>query len=491
MKNFLLFLFIVLGIYSCKQDTTTHSSITREQYRPLFHFTPEKNWTNDPNGLVYYEGEYHLFYQYNPYGNTWGHMSWGHAISSDLINWKHLPLALEEYLDSATLDSTMIFSGTVVVDYNNTSSLCEDKDCLIAIYTSHLHRDNQGLLQHQSLAYSNDKGRTWKRYEKNPVLDIQRKDFRDPKVFWYEPQEKWVMALVVPDLHKVQLYQSKNLLQWDLMSEFGKVGDTLRIWECPDLFEVPVHGQSGKSKWVLSLSGSHPAGPSFVGMQYFVGDFDGTQFTSAQTKPLYVDYGKDYYAGIVFNNVKKRTVMMGWVNNWTYANLIPTSNWRGAFSIPRELTLVETAKGLRLSQQFVDEYENMRDDEIKDIATLNTSSYELELEIPAGGGIHLFKSETEQTTIGYQDGKLYLDRNKSGNVSFQKDFASTDAVVVSPGSDKISIRVLVDQSIIEVLSTDGLYSITDQVFPTSGNPKVELFGGTQIKGAWTIKAMMR
>src|SRR6478609_6557592 len=235
----------------------------KEQYRPQYHFSPQKNWTNDPNGLVYYDGEYHLFYQYNPYGDTWGHMSWGHTVSKDLLRWEQLPVAIEEYPDPATGDSTMIFSGTVVVDKNNSSGLCSGKECMVAIYTSHVHKDGEGKRQHQSLAYSNDKGRTWKRYDKNPILDIQRKDFRDPKVFWYEPQQKWVMALVVPDEYKVQLYQSKNLLQWDLMSEFGKVGDTTRIWECPDLYRLPVENEPGKSKWVLSLSGSHPAGPNF------------------------------------------------------------------------------------------------------------------------------------------------------------------------------------------------------------------------------------
>ncbi|HNV28255.1 MAG TPA: glycoside hydrolase family 32 protein, partial [Cyclobacteriaceae bacterium] len=362
MKKYFAIL-ILAGIYlsGCKSEQSS-DLVIQEKYRPQFHFTPEKNWINDPNGLVFYEGEYHLFYQYNPFGTMWGHMSWGHAVSRDMINWEHLPIALEEYLDPTTGDSTMIFSGTAVVDYTNTSGLCEGKDCMIAIYTSNLHKDNQGLRQHQSLAYSNDKGRTWKWYDKNPILDIQRKDFRDPKVFWYEPQQKWVMALVIPDLYVVQLYESKNLLKWDLMSEFGKVGDTLRIWECPDLYELPIEGQE-KTKWVLSLSGSHPAGPTFVGMQYFVGDFDGKTFSSEQTTPLYLEHGKDFYAGIVFNNMKNRAVMLGWVNNWTYGNQIPTKIWRGAFSIPRELTLVETTKGLRLSQHPVAEFNALREAE--------------------------------------------------------------------------------------------------------------------------------
>lgn len=484
-RNLTILILVALYFTSCKSEQATEAN-SQKKYKPLFHFTPEKNWINDPNGLVYYEGEYHLFYQYNPYATTWGHMSWGHAVSKDMIHWEHLPIALTEYLDTTTGDSTMIFSGTAVVDYNNTSGLCEGKDCMIAIYTSNLHKDNQGLRQHQSLAYSNDKGRTWKRYDKNPILDIKRRDFRDPKVFWYEPQQKWVMALVVPDLYVVQLYESKNLLKWDLMSEFGKVGDTLRIWECPDLYELPIEGQE-KTKWVLSLSGSHPAGPTFVGMQYFVGDFDGKTFSSEQTTPLYLEYGKDFYAGIVFNNLKNRAVMLGWVNNWTYGNQIPTESWRGAFSIPRELHLVETTEGLRLSQHPVAEFNELR--EVEDLNSITTNSFELELEIPDGGGIHLFKSATGQTTIGYQDGKLYLDRTKSGNISFQKDFASVDAVRINSKQPRIAIRVIVDQSIIEVISQDGLYAITDQVFPTGEKSTMEVFGNAIVLKSWKIKSI--
>jgi fructan beta-fructosidase len=483
---------ILAGIYltGCKSEQSSES-VTQEKYRPQFHFTPEKNWINDPNGLVFYEGEYHLFYQYNPFGTRWGHMSWGHAVSRDMINWEHLPIALEEYLDPTTNDSTMIFSGTAVVDHNNSSGLCEGKDCMIAIYTSNLHKDNQGLRQHQSLAYSNDKGRTWKRYDKNPVLDIQRKDFRDPKVFWYEPQQKWVMALVVPDLFTVQLYESKNLLKWDLMSEFGKVGDTLRIWECPDLYELPIEGQPGKTQWVLSLSGGHPAGPTFVGMQYFVGDFDGKIFKSEQTSPLYLEHGKDYYAGIVFNNVTDRTIMLGWINNWTYANQIPTETWRGAFSIPRELKLAETSEGLRLSQYPIVEFNTLSEAEVGELNSLTTNSFELELEIPDGGGIHLFKSDTEQTTIGYQDGNLFLDRSKSGNTSFQKDFASIESIAIIPKRPAIAVKVIVDQSILEVISKDGLYAITDQVFPTSEKSIHEVFGNAKLKKGWKLKSVTR
>lgn len=233
-------------LVSCSSEKQNTEDI-REQFRPQFHFSPARNWTNDPNGLVYHDGEYHLFYQYNPYGNKWGHMSWGHAVSRDLIKWEHLPVAIEEYTD-AEGDSVMAFSGSAVVS----------GDTIVAVYTSH-----KPSRQNQSIAYSTDKGRTFKRYEGNPVLDIGRKDFRDPKVTWYEPQKKWVMAVVVPDLHRVQLHESKDLKHWSLLGEFGPLGDTTKIWECPDLIQMQ------DDKWVMIVSSSHPQGGPFVGMQYF------------------------------------------------------------------------------------------------------------------------------------------------------------------------------------------------------------------------------
>ncbi len=483
----------VFLLFQCQPVDSGKS--TREKYRPLYHFTPEKNWINDPNGLVYYQDEYHLFYQYNPYGTTWGHMSWGHAVSKDLINWEHLPVALEEYQHTETGDSVMIFSGTALVDSNNTSGLCEGKDCLIAIYTSHVHKENQGIVQHQSLAYSNDKGRTWKRYDKNPILDIKRKDFRDPKVFWYEPQQKWVMALVVPDLFVVQLYQSKNLLEWNLMSEFGKVGDTTRIWECPDLFSLPVENEPGKSKWVLSLSGGHPQGATFVGMQYFVGEFDGTTFTSEQTQARYVDHGKDFYAGIVYNNLPERTVMVGWVNNWTYANQIPTATWRGAMSLPRELSLTASGDNYTLIQKPVKETQLLRGNEIKDLEEFTGGSLEIELTWDGSDGtiLELFANQEEKTVIGLKENALFVNRTESGLVDFQPDFASLDEVKIDNADKKpITLHIFVDQSIIEVFINNGHATITSQIFPTGINTmrlpvkeKISNLKAWELKSVWT------
>ena len=264
MKYCLSLLFTVVSLLA--QESSSYN----ELHRPQFHFTPAKNWMNDPNGMVYYEGEYHLFYQFNPFGNKWGHMSWGHAVSNDLVHWEHLPLALEEE------NNVMIFSGCAVIDWRNTSGFGNDgKPPMIAIYTGH-HTDKKR--QDQRLAYSTDKGRTWTKYANNPVIDIEYADFRDPKVFWHEPSSQWVMIVTLSSEKKLRLYGSPDLKDWTKLSDFGPHGSTKGVWECPDLFPLPVEGTDA-SKWViiLNIGDGAPAGGS--GCQYFVGDFDGKTFT--------------------------------------------------------------------------------------------------------------------------------------------------------------------------------------------------------------------
>ncbi|MEJ0032690.1 MAG: glycoside hydrolase family 32 protein [Bacteroidota bacterium] len=402
------YLVIILVLFSCTAKNE------KADYRPKFHFTPQKNWTNDPNGLVYYDGEYHLFFQYNPYGDKWGHMSWGHAVSKDLLHWEELPVAIEEYVDSEG-DSVMIFSGSAVVS----------GDSIVAIFTSH-----KSTKQSQSIAVSHDKARTFKVYKGNPVLDIGRKDFRDPKVFWYEPQKKWVMAAVVPDQHKVNLYESKDLKSWNFMSDFGKVGDTTKIWECPDLFPL-------SNKWVLLISASHPQGGPFVGMQYFVGDFDGTKFSvdDSSRYPLYVDYGKDFYAGITYNNEPGgRRIMIGWANNWAYAGSVPTSPWRGGMSLPRELSL---DSDLKLKQVPAVEIES------KKVVFDKTDSIEV-----------------SGTWIGYNaiTKNVFLNR-------MNKMFPSIEKAPARLIDGKVKLEIFEDHSIIEVFINDGEAVISDQVFP--------------------------
>ena len=488
----------LLALVSCKSTEKKSDGIAsqaeREEYRPVFHFTAPKNWINDPNGLVYLDGEYHLFYQYNPFGNDWGHMSWGHAVSRDLSSWENLPMAIEEF-ENGDKDSTltMIFSGSAVVDTDNTSGFFAEgqKDGMVAIFTSHVHNGKEGLAQHQSLAYSADKGRTWKVYDKNPVLDLGMKDFRDPNVIWYAPQQKWIMSVVKPLDYMIQFYESKDLKAWKLMSEFGKQGDMTKIWECPALFEVPVQGGTEK-KWVLSLSSGHRQ-KNYLAMQYFVGDFDGKTFTAQkQDEVLYVDEGKDFYAGIPFNNLplnRKNPVMIGWINDWEYAGKIPTSPFKGAMSVPRELALKNTSAGYRLVQNPVSlaklhgknlEKQNLR---VANAITLEMKgeAYELTTEIRMGSakkvGIRLLKSEGEETVLTYDTatGKLSLDRTKSGNVSFSDRFQSVEQVTLQPENGIVKLHILVDHSIVEVFANGGIQVMTDFVFPTKHEGEVQLF----------------
>jgi len=287
---------LALGCLWAGSDTHA-AELYGEPWRPQFHFTPATNWMNDPNGLVYYDGEYHLFYQFNPFGNKWGHMSWGHAVSRDLVHWEHLPVALYEQ------DNVMIFSGSAVVDWKNTSGFGKNgKPPMVAIYTGHYTKKP---LQSQHIAYSTDRGRTWTKYSGNPVLDIGEKDFRDPKVLWHEPTKRWVMVAAWPAHRKVRFYASPNLKEWSHLSDFGPAGSTKGIWECPDLFSLPLEKNM---KWVLivNVGSGAPAGGS--GGQYFVGDFDGKQFTldSSYPKPqpefvpqakVLADFEGDDYAG--------------------------------------------------------------------------------------------------------------------------------------------------------------------------------------------------
>jgi fructan beta-fructosidase len=313
-----------------------------QPFRPQFHFSPQKNWTNDPNGLVYFDGEYHLFFQYNPFGDLWGHMSWGHAVSPDLVHWKELPVAIPEE------DGIMIFTGSTVVDEHNTSGFCTDgKPCMVAIYTGHTPEAKpKPTLQTQNIAYSNDRGRTWTKFSGNPVLNLNMTDYRDPNVFWSEASRRWIMVVALPNDHKVYIYGSPNLKQWEKLSEFGPAGATGGQWECPDLFEARMN-RSNETRWVMKIGINPGALQGGSGEQYFVGKFDGTRFVN-ENKPsvtLWTDYGKDCYCALTFNGLKKGAtpVILGWMNNWQYADKQPTSPWRGQMTIPREVSRRQTA----------------------------------------------------------------------------------------------------------------------------------------------------
>lgn len=490
MKNALLLILTLLGAFGSRAQAPA-----ADPYRPVYHFTAPKNWINDANGLIYTNGQYQLFYQYNPFSAKPGHLSWGHASSSDLLHWTPLPVALTEY-NNPDGSNTMIFSGSAVVDKDNTSGLfpAGQTDGLVAFYTGHVERPGVVLRQHQNLAFSLDHGLTWQRYASNPVLDINSKEFRDPKVFWYAPQQKWVMATVKADRQQIYLYESKNLKNWTFLSHWGRAGNTVREWECPDLFELPVPG--GSTKWVLLISAGNPS-EEFRGQQYFLGSFDGKAFTPDQPydEAAYLDFGKDFFAGVTFNNAPdNRRILVGWTNDWAYAPDVPTGpEWRGNFAVPRELSLRRTAQGLALVQQPVPELRRLG----KEVISLKNKvirpgsaayelpfrgeSYDLELTLKPGTAttisLNVLQGEAERTTLRYDVARqeLTLDRTQSGNVSFHPLFASTVEMVRVPlQNGQLQLRLLVDKSVVEVFAQGGEITLTDLVFPQQHTGRITL-----------------
>lgn len=465
-----------------------------DAYRPQYHFSPSQNWTNDPNGLVFFEGEYHLFFQYNPFGDKWGHMSWGHAVSRDLLHWKQLPVALPEE------NGVMIFTGSTVVDTANTSGFCTGgKPCLVAIYTGHTpdHGGSKSL-QTQNIAYSLDRGRTWTKYKANPVLDLHMSDFRDPKVLWSEASKRWVMAVALPNEHKVRFYASPNLKQWKAVSEFGPAGAAAGQWECPELFELPVEA-SGERRWVMKVGLNPGALQGGSGEQYFVGRFDGTKFINDNPaiQTLWTDYGKDCYCALTFNNLPalQPATMIGWMDNWQYAADLPTAPWRGQMTVPRKLGLRKTADGLRLVQEPIDAVAKMRAQQErvsgKDLEAINKElagrplpadhMFDLEAKLHLGnskrGGLRLVSADGSATTIGFDrgSGKVFVDRSKSGKVGFNHDFPAVTRAPLPLANSELDLRILSDRNSLEVFAGGGQVTITNLVFLPEGAQHIEVF----------------
>jgi fructan beta-fructosidase len=484
-----------------------------QPWRPQYHFTPPQNFMNDPNGTVFYKGEYHLFYQYNPEGNVWGHMSWGHTISSDLTHWQNLPVALHE-----VPDEYMVYSGSAVVDWNNTSGLCknpdpQDRSCLVAIYTA-AYKDRQK----QHIAFSNDRGRTWTNYSGNPVADLDAPDFRDPNVFWYEPQHKWVMVAVLADERTLVILDSPDLKHWTKRSTFGPAGDTAGQWECPDLIELPIEGASEK-RWVLIINRNPGAPAGGTGVRYLIGKFDGANFTSEvpDAFALWADWGKDFYATNTWNDMPStdgRRVWIGWFSNWQYANTEPTVLWRGAQSVPRTLTLRRYADGLRLVQKPIQGLEILRHERLRVVNASTTEVkqkiretgakgevYELEAEMEPGQaeeiGFRLRKGKDAETLVGLDavHGEVFVDRTRSGEVSFSKDFPGRHAARLEKNAG-VKLHVFVDRSSVEVFANDGERVLSDRIYPPPGSEGIELYtkgtGGTIISFTmWELESVWK
>jgi len=499
-KKLLLFAGLSLLALACSQDLETpdpetnsgKSATYKEGHRPQFHFSPTENWINDPNGLTYHNGEYHLFYQYNPHGVTWGHMSWGHAVSKDLVHWEHLPVALEEE------DNIMMFSGSAVSDRNNTSGFgTEENPPIVAIYTGHYTNEKR---QNQQIAYSLDNGRTWTKYRGNPVLDIDKADFRDPKVIWHEPSGKWVMAVALSKDKKIHFYGSPDLKEWEFLSSFGPAASTEGLWECPDLFELPVENADGESRWVLQVDVNPGAVAGGSGGQYFIGHFDGTRFAAEEpaespaAEPLWVDYGKDFYAAQSWSNVSDRRIWLAWMNNWQYAEEIPTNPWRGSMTIPREVSLRKYAEDIRLVQQPLQELTSLREshsqitgldlaDEVRDLRPDGISGNQLEIKavfdnIKAGEfGLIVRKGSNEETVVGYspKSEEVFVDRSQSQQNAIHDDFEGRHAAPLKPEDGKITLHLLIDHSSVELFANNGRVVITERIFPAAGSDGVSLY----------------
>ncbi|MFN3265413.1 MAG: glycoside hydrolase family 32 protein [Deinococcales bacterium] len=433
--------------------------------RPKYHFTATQNWLNDPNGLCFLDGEYHLFFQHNPQGNTPGNIGWGHAVSADLLHWTELEMALP--FDG----NVMAFSGSVVIDHDNSSGF--GANAMVAIYTAH---HIQKPLQTQHLAYSNDRGRTWNQYAGNPVLDIQKADFRDPKVFWHTPTQRWVMVLALPDERQVQFYGASNLKNWTLLSTFGPAGQTGGIWEVPDLFELPFEGTS---KWVLKVDIGTGAQFGGSGGQCFVGHFDGLAFHAENN--AWLDYGKDFYAALSFSNTE-RPIWLAWMNNWQYAQATPTTPWRGCMSLPRVLGLRRNSTGIVLTQNPIAELEQLRQkthevspsrlEQHSLCLPLGADYFELWLECDLGAAQSLcvrLEGKNGLSEIGYDSlrQELYLDRRQSGQVTFHSEFAGRHFAQLELVEPKLRLRLFFDACTLEVFAQDGEVVLSDLIFPDS------------------------
>ncbi|MGO4235625.1 glycoside hydrolase family 32 protein [Pseudarthrobacter sp. YAF2] len=481
---------------------TTPAAIS-DPYRPAFHYTSERNWLNDPNGLVYLNGTYHLFYQHNPFGPDWGNMSWGHATSEDLLNWDEQPVAI------ACDEHEAIFSGSAVFDEFNTSGFgTAINPPLVAIYTS-AYSDASPLAgrQAQSLAYSLDEGMTWTKYQGNPVLDRASADFRDPKVFWYDggAGRYWVMVAVEAVHRQVVLYKSADLRSWDFLSTFGPANATGGVWECPDLFELTVDGDPEDSHWVLIVNISPGGIAGGSAGQYFLGTFDGVAFRSKSTVTEglqadasrmreygWLDWGRDYYAAVSFNNVPDgRRIMIGWMNNWDYAGSTPTGGWRSSMSLPREVRLTRVDGQVLLRQKAIDPFAGPEDGGFRlgaralapgvtDLpVTAAVARIDLEFSPgPAAGvGLVLRAGEAERMLIRYDttDGMLRLDRRESGHVGFHEAFPSVESVAVPLQDGRLRLRIYLDRCSVEVFAQDGLATITDLVFAAEASTAMAIF----------------
>ncbi|GAA4099319.1 glycoside hydrolase family 32 protein [Mucilaginibacter panaciglaebae] len=494
----ILFLLPAIKGYSQKQ------AVPSPQWRPKYHFTPDKNWTNDPNGLLFLNGEFQLYYQHNPFENKWGHMSWGHAASKDLISWKHLPVAIPEIVTKDT--TTWIYSGSAVLDKDNTSGFGTKKNPpVVAVFTADQPKQHK---ESQFIAYSNDNGMTFKQYSNNPVIDLNKSDFRDPNVFWYEPTKQWIMTVSMVNEHMVRIYGSSNLKEWTKLSDFGPAGYTRNGWECPSMLPLVVDNDPNKIKWVMFVSSGGDHGPL---IQYFVGDFDGQTFKDDNngSKVLPVDYGDCFYAAIAWRDApQNKKILLGWLQDGRRE----TYPWKGQMSIPHDLSLKTTEEGLRLIQEpssVVTKAMRKYADEkplLKKNLRISDTRISLNKERPYSGNSYWLSAEfavtkdtkkvgfnivenpdiTKNVTVGYdaENGQLYIDCTISeiGNKSRRN---LTQLAPMKPINGVVKIQVLVDNSSLEAFGNDGEKVISTMIYPDINATNLSVFA----EGKAIIKAL--
>lgn len=472
-------------------DSGLPAVVRNEQYRPQIHFTPAKNWINDPNGMVYQDGVYHLFYQYNPQGNVWGNMSWGHATSTDLMHWTEQAVAL-------TRDELgAVFSGSCVLDKENTAGF--GQNAMVALYTAAGETGAVQGKQQQCIAYSTDGGKTFTRYAGNPVIKNDDDNLRDPKVFWHEDTKQWVMALAKGWKMGVEFYGSTDLKTWRHLSTFfvPLAGRPNLQWECPDLLKFS--GETAEREtWVLLVS-VNPGGPLVgSGMMYFTGQFDGTTFTADERDyPLWLDYGMDNYAGVTWSNTGDRKVMIGWMNNWSYSGDVPCSPWRSAMTLPRELSLKEVDGQQLLCNMVVKEIDQIADAwqtlaigqagmGTAPTAVNATTAYQLriKLNLDKNSTITLSNATDERFTIDVNASARTLTAHRTastGKTNFNGTFSipSMQAPLNMMGNS-VTLDLFVDQSSVEIFTADGTMSMTNLVFPTT------IYNAVSVNGAEAI-----
>ena len=460
-----------------KLSDTFDTADREKKFRPVYHHTPLYGWMNDPNGMFYKDGTYHLYFQHNPYGSTWGNMTWGHSTSTDLVHWHGEDIAIEPDAYGS------IFSGSVVVDHYNTAGFGEG--AIVAFYTS-AKSSPWGDSQSQSMAYSTDGGKTFMKYGGNPVLTSDKRDFRDPKVFWYAPGKHWVMILAAGQ--EMEIYSSRDLKAWKKESSFGaKQGAHGGVWECPDLIELPVEG-TDETRWVL-ICNINPGGP-FGGnaAQYFVGTFDGKKFVNeSPTETKWMDWGKDHYATVTFNNAPDgRVIALGWMSNWQYQTMLPTMQYRGANTIARDLSLYRNADGelvmrcapspeieaARVETHEIPSFRVKDSYEVPSLLDDNDGAYEIEMQLKNSGSsriiLTLSNDKGEKVHMHYDIARkqFVMERSESGRTDFSRDFP---ALTVAPvdDTDTINLRLFVDRSSIEAFGDNGKFVMTNRVVPSA------------------------